>query len=151
MVKYLVTSANGYIALHVVDQLLSQGVHVRGVVRSIKDQKCIEPLIKLATKNKLGKLELIEADLMDSLTWRAAVESIDYIIHFTSPFPHDKLTPQNEGLFEPTVMGTMNILNAAVNCESVKRIVINSCCSTIAGVNEEPKNYLDETGWADVK
>jgi len=37
--RVLVTGASGYIALHVINQLLKDGHKVRGTVRNLKDEK----------------------------------------------------------------------------------------------------------------
>ena len=44
MSRFLVTLANGYIGLHVVDQLLRGGYFVRAIVRNLKDEKNLEYL-----------------------------------------------------------------------------------------------------------
>lgn len=53
--KVLVTGANGYIAMHVVDQLLKAGFSVRGTVRSESKIKYIQDYFK----SYADKLELV--------------------------------------------------------------------------------------------
>lgn len=149
MTNFLVIGATGYIALHVIDQLLKSGYFVRGIVRNVKDKKQIEPLINLASKYLIGKLEITEADLLEPSSWKEVVLNIDIIIHFCSPFPIEKFE-RPLILFEPTVIGTLNVLNAALNT-TVKRVVINSCFTTISGVEPETQgNIFDEMDWIDV-
>jgi dihydroflavonol-4-reductase len=149
MTNFLVTGATGFIALHVVDQLLKCGYFVRGIVGNVKEKKQIEPLINLANKHLNGKLEITEADLLDPNSWREVLSNINIIIHFCSPFPIQKLD-RPLVLFEPTVIGTLNVLKAALNT-NVKRIVINSCFTTISGVHPETQgNIFDEMNWIDV-
>ena len=83
MTNFLVIGATGYIALHVIDQLLKSGYFVRGIVRNVKDKKQIEPLINLAGKYLIGKLEITEADLLEPSSWKEVVLNIDIIIHFS--------------------------------------------------------------------
>jgi nucleoside-diphosphate-sugar epimerase len=52
--RFLVTGANGYIAMHVIKLLLNDGHQVRGTVRSLADEKKLEPI------RKLGPIELVE-------------------------------------------------------------------------------------------
>jgi len=53
----LVTGANGFIASHVVDQLLESGYHVRGTVRNISKCQWMEE--QFNSKYGAGKLELV--------------------------------------------------------------------------------------------
>lgn len=63
----LVTGASGYIALHVVQQLLQQGFRVRGTVRSLHNKTKVGPLRSMQNADRL--LELVEADLMNAEDW----------------------------------------------------------------------------------
>lgn len=58
------TGASGYVASHIVQQLLQEGYSVRGTVRSLKNESKIKPLRDL--NNSQNSLELIEANLLDS-------------------------------------------------------------------------------------
>jgi nucleoside-diphosphate-sugar epimerase len=69
----LVTGATGYIACHIIKQLLDKGYRVRGTVRSIKDEKKISPLRKLS-ENPRHPLDLVEADLDKEDGWANAVK-----------------------------------------------------------------------------
>ena len=95
--KYLVTGANGFIAMHVVDQLLKQGHHVRGTVRSLKDKEKVDAL------SKLGPIELIEANLLDQDSLRRAVKGIDIVMHLASPVPSLSLQNKEDEFIKPAV------------------------------------------------
>jgi nucleoside-diphosphate-sugar epimerase len=79
----LVTGASGFVATHLVKQLLEQGYKVRGTVRSLKDEKKVAPLRKLAMGAK-HELELVEADLNDESSWLAAVKDCTCVMHTAS-------------------------------------------------------------------
>ena len=96
--KYLVTGASGYIAMHVIDQLLKQGHYVRGTVRSLNDQLKVEPL------RKLGPVELVEANLLDDESLRRAVKGIDIVMHVASPVPTGPIDDE-ESFIKPAVEG----------------------------------------------
>ena len=83
----LVTGASGYIATHIVKQLLELGYRVRGTVRSLTDDKKVAPLRKLVDKSK-HELELVEADLLNENSWLDAVKGCTYVLHTASPFPN---------------------------------------------------------------
>ncbi len=64
----LVTGAGGYLAAHLIKQLLELGYKVRGTLRSIKDEKKTLPLRNLVP-NPRHQLELVEADLLNEKSW----------------------------------------------------------------------------------
>jgi nucleoside-diphosphate-sugar epimerase len=128
----LVTGASGFLATHVVKQLLEQGYRVRGTVRSVKDQKKCEPLRKLAVSPK-HDLELVEADLLDEKSWLDAVKNCTYIIHTASPVPKKVPKDENE-VIKPAVSGVLNVFRAAVQeGVKIKRVVLTSSMAAIAG------------------
>ena len=128
MSRFLVTNATGYISLHIIDELLKAGHFVRGTLRDIKDQKRIKPFFKY-DQIGINQLELVQADLLEPETWNQAVQNIDIIIHLANPSPIDRHGDE-QGLIEPSVSGTLNILNAALK-SSVKRVIINSLAFTM--------------------
>jgi dihydroflavonol-4-reductase len=77
--KYLVTGASGYIAMHVIDQLLKEGHSVRGTIRSLNDKEKVDAI------KKLGPVELFEANLDDTEPWKKAVKGIDIVLHIATP------------------------------------------------------------------
>lgn len=67
--RVLVTGASGYIACHVVKQLLECGKFiVRGTVRNLNNEKKVKPLKNLCPGSKYP-LELAEAELLDEHCW----------------------------------------------------------------------------------
>lgn len=65
----LVTGASGYLASHVVQQLLQDGYQVRGTVRSLTNPLKVDPLKKLGEEAE-NRLELVEADLTNEECWK---------------------------------------------------------------------------------
>lgn len=130
----LVTGASGYIATHIVKQLLDKGYRVRGTVRSLKNEKKVAPLRSLSDKAKARfEIELVEADLIDEKSWLAAVNGCTYVIHTASPFPTGVPRDENE-LVRPAVDGTLNVLRACVQDGSrVKRVVLTSSTAAVTG------------------
>jgi len=63
-----VTGATGYVAGHVIHELLERNYRVRGTVRSLKQKDKYEHIYKIIPeKNEL--IELVEADLLDDSIW----------------------------------------------------------------------------------
>ena len=96
--KYLVTGASGYIAMHVIDQLLQEGHSVRGTIRSLNDKEKVDGL------KKLGPVELVEANLDDAESWKRAVKGVDIVIHIASP-TNDTLTMDENETIKKAVDG----------------------------------------------
>ena len=70
MSRVLVTGASGYLAMHVVKQLVDSGEYiVRGTVRSLANETKVKPLKELSSENDKYPLELVEADLTKKETW----------------------------------------------------------------------------------
>jgi nucleoside-diphosphate-sugar epimerase len=144
----LVTSASGYIAAHIVKQLLEKGYRVRGTVRSLKDAKKCEPLRKLATNAK-HELELVEADLLDEKSWPNAIKNCTHVIHTASPFP--SVSPRNEmEIIKPAVDGTLFVMRACALDESlVKRLVFTSSSLSISGDAQKSGHTYSEKDWSE--
>ena len=70
MSRVLVTGASGYLAMHVVKQLVDSGEYmVRGTVRSLTNETKVKPLKELSSENDKYPLQLVEADLTKKETW----------------------------------------------------------------------------------
>ena len=99
--KYLVTGASGYIAMHVIDQLLKEGHFVRGTIRSLNDKEKVDAI------KKLGPVELVEASLEDAESWKKAVKGIDVVLHVASPVNIGKVLGETDTI-KQAVDGKLN-------------------------------------------
>ena len=99
--KYLVTGASGFIAMHVVAQLIKEGHSVRGTIRSLKDKEKVDAI------KKLGPVELVEASLEDAESWKKAVKGIDIVLHVASPVNIGKVLDETETI-KQAVDGKLN-------------------------------------------
>ena len=133
----LVTGASGYIATHLVKQLLQEGYRVRGTVRSLKDETKTKSLFDLADSSTKANLELVEADLMDADCWPKVVEGCDYVMHTASPFPAENPSDEDK-LIQPAVNGTVSVLQACG--PGVKRVVLTSSVAAISAGHQNPPN-----------
>lgn len=124
----LVTGASGYLACHVVNLLLESGFRVRATVRSLQNQKKLDPIKKI-NPAKTHLIEFVEADLLDDQCWDKVVEGCYYICHVASPFP-ETIPKDPQVLIKPAVQGATNVLTAAIK-HGVKKVVMTSSIAAI--------------------
>jgi dihydroflavonol-4-reductase len=145
----LVTGATGYIASHIVKQLLDLGYRVRATVRNLKDEKKTAPLRALDVSQR-SLLELVEADLTNEACWSSVVRECTFVLHTASPVPF-KMPNNEKKLIEPAVNGTLYVLRACVQdgCR-VKRVVVTSSISAVNGDIYERGRTYTEQDWPDL-
>jgi dihydroflavonol-4-reductase len=139
----LVSGASGFIAAHIIAQLLEKGYRVRGTVRSLKKQDSYAHLVALP--GAAERLELVEADLLTAGAFDAAAKGVEYVMHTASPFVLQAKDPQKD-LVEPAVQGTRSMLESCARAGSVKRVVLTS---SMAAITDEPESerVLSEADW----
>ncbi len=67
---------------------------------------------------------------MEPGSYDEAAKGCSIVFHAASPFTIDVKDPQTE-LIDPALLGTKNVLTAASNSKSVKRVVLTSSCAAI--------------------
>lgn len=121
--RVLVTGATGFVAGHVIAELLDHDYAVRATVRDLS------ATAKRAHLEGRG-VEFVVADLGSDAGWAAAVDGCAFVVHVASPFPS---TPPREDreLVEPAVQGTLRVLRAAAGA-GVRRVVLTSSIAAVA-------------------
>ena len=77
--RVLVTGASGFLASHVINQLLeSEKYQVRGTVRDINNETKTTPLYALYPNAKYP-LELVQADLLEPNSWIRSVNTVRFV------------------------------------------------------------------------
>ena len=134
--RVLVTGGTGFIAGHVIQELLDHGYAVRATARAT------------TTVALPDQVEVVRADLDSDVGWAAAVMGCDYVLHVASPFP--ATLPDNEGdLIGPAVNGTLRVLRAAAAAGTVKRVVLTSSIAAItAGRDRRDPTVRTEADWS---
>lgn len=140
-----VTGAAGYIASHLVQQLLAQGHIVRGTVRG----KGAKTAFLEKLEGAADRLTLWEADLLTPGSFDAVVQGCDVVCHTASPFIIGNITDPMATLIEPAVRGTENVLTSVSKSPSVKRVVLTSSVAAIYGdLDERGRNHTyTEADW----
>ena len=152
MTTVLVTGASGYIAKHIVLQLLNQGYEVRASVRSLEKSSEVLDAVKphLLDPAKLeSRIKFVKLDLEQDSGWHEALGGVDVLMHTASPFPIASPKDEND-LIRPAVEGTLRALRAA-QAQGVTRVILTSSNAAIYG-SDLPfgKTEFDETMWTDV-
>ena len=144
--RVLVTGASGFVAQHVILQLLEKGYEVRGTLRSLKRADEVRAVLSKYTPKAAG-IELVEADLGADAGWADAVKGCSFVQHVASPFP--AVHPKDESeLIRPAVDGALRVLKAA-KAAGVKRVVMTSSVAAIAyGLGIARPEVVDETNWS---
>tara|TARA_R110002126_G_scaffold290914_1_gene449471 strand:- start:10954 stop:11976 length:1023 start_codon:yes stop_codon:yes gene_type:complete len=149
----LVTGATGYIAKHLIFQLLQKGFAVRGSVRSLDSEAILRSdLIAagLTPEMVTAGLNCVVLDLGSDAGWDAALTGVDALMHTASPFP--LAAPKDEEtLIRPAVDGTIRALKAAKNA-NVHRVILTSSAAAIVSYPQKLGGApFDETDWADLE
>jgi len=142
--KVLVTGANGFLALHIVKQLLEQGYSVRGTVRSASKGEWI--------KNKFSEFgDKIECVTVEDITkagaFEEAIKGMDAVVHTASPVP-EGYKGGYDVIYVPAVKGAESIFNSLKLSTTVKRVVFTSSFTALMGKHEPPYTY-SENDWND--
>jgi dihydroflavonol-4-reductase len=138
----LVTGASGFIASHIVQQLLEGGYRVRGTVRDPVKTRAEGHLTGLPGARE--RLELATADLLTPDAFDDAVRECEYVIHTASPYAIDVADPQRD-LVDPAVRGTISLLESCQGADSLKRVILTS---SVAAITDQADGHLNtESDW----
>lgn len=143
----LVTGGTGFIAVHIIFNLLKQGYKVRTTIRSISRAGELTGALQSAGITSLENLALFEADLTKDAGWAEAVNGVDYVQHVASPFYIEEPKDENE-LIIPAREGSLRVLRASRNA-GVKRVVLTSSFAAIGYSNPTPGHVFNEADWTD--
>ncbi|ADD45349.1 SDR family oxidoreductase [Stackebrandtia nassauensis] len=142
----LVTGATGYIAGHVIKELLANGYIVRGTVR---DTSATHKTAHLRALPGGERLEFVAADLTRDDGWAKAVDGCEYVMHVASPLPNH--TPKNEDeVIRPAVDGTLRVLRACADDPGVKRVVLTSSIAAIRIGHPDDGRARTEDDWSNL-
>ncbi len=143
LIRLALAGVTGYLAGHVVQQLLAAGFRVRGTTRNPSDTKKLSHLT--AMLGAAERLQFVKAELDDPVACVGACDGADYVIHCASPYTLSAKDPVKD-LVEPAVNGAVNFLHAAHASGTVKRVVMTS---SMAAITEHPVtgHVFTEADW----
>ncbi|MFF0339413.1 NAD-dependent epimerase/dehydratase family protein [Kribbella sp. NPDC004875] len=141
----LVTGGSGYLATHLIAQLLRNGSEVRTTVRSPSRADDVRAAVRRGGADD-SRLEIVTADLLSDDGWPAAVAGCAEIHHVASPIPATQPEDPDE-LIVPAREGTLRVLRAARDA-GARRVVLTSSFAAV-GYTPKPGAEFTEDDWTD--
>lgn len=129
MKTILVTGASGFVAKHLIGQLLAAGHRVRGTVRGQGKVPGIWEAVRVLAPGQEAGLELVEADLLSDAGWSEAMAGVDAVMHVAAAIVAGE--PRDASLVvRPAVEGTERVLQHA-HAVGIKRVIMTSSIATV--------------------
>ncbi|XP_020102662.1 dihydroflavonol 4-reductase isoform X7 [Ananas comosus] len=131
-----VTGATGYIGSWLVRSLLQRGYRVHATARDTAK------LPLSSSSEGSDRLSVFRADLREEGSFDEAVRGCVALFHVAASMDFDASAQQNiedrvrSEILEPAVRGTINVLQACIRSETVKRVVFTSSVSTITAKDD---------------
>ncbi|SPQ20396.1 c32c8fba-4c35-4846-a801-d90e138e5917 [Thermothielavioides terrestris] len=150
MTKVLLTGGSGFIAAHILEQLLAKGHSVVTTVRSEdKAAKIREAHPAQAASGDLVVAIVPDIAKPDAFDEVVKTPGLEVVFHTASPF-HYKWTDAQRDLIDPAVIGTTAILQAvARSAPTVRRVVVTSSFAAIIDEahTADPTHTFTEASW----
>lgn len=128
----LVTGANGFLAGNIVQTLLDQGFRVRGTVRDASKHQWM--LSHFGSKFSFAQVQ----DMTAKDAFRDAIKDVDGALHVAT---NVDFNPEDTNIMNEVLGFITNLLEAAQNEPSVKRVILTSssgaCSMQTAGIPYE--------------
>lgn len=144
----VVTGGSGFIAIHIILQLLKQGYAVRTTIRSEAKKAIVQEMLTNGGITDFSDLSFSLADLSSDDNWEETMRGVTYVIHVASPTP--KLNFKNESeMIRPAINGVIRVLKAARD-NQVKRVVMTSAYGAIFASHKNRKTPYTEKDWSNL-
>jgi len=143
-----VTGASGFIASHIVQQLLAKGYAVRGTVRDSADEAKTAHLKSLPGAD--GLLTLFSANLVgEPGRFDECVSGCEAVFHTATPVGLGNSASGKTDIYEAAMASTQELLSAVTKAGTVKTFVLTSSMSACAP-QPEPAVKTEEH-WSDAE
>ncbi len=122
--RLLVTGGSGFIAGHIILQLLDGGHEVRATIRSHDREEAARSGLRAAGMTHEESLSFVAADLLGDAGWAEAVSGVDGVLHVASPV-HLGPVDDEDDVIVPAREGTVRVVSAARDA-GIPRVVLTS-------------------------
>ncbi|CUM68096.1 uncharacterized protein PRCAT00005813001 [Priceomyces carsonii] len=147
MTKVLISGASGYIAQHIIKDLLAQGYAVVGTVRSAEKGNKLAKLFN-SSKFSFEIASLTEENAFDKILINNKDATV--FLHTASPLPHDANDNEKDYLI-PAVEGTKSVLQAIKDHgPQIKNVVITSSFAAVKDSKNNGSLPYTEESWNSV-
>ncbi|MCJ1416021.1 hypothetical protein MMC32_002356 [Xylographa parallela] len=153
MVHALVTGANGFVATHVVDQLITAGYQVTGSVRTAaKGAEILQDNTQYAGMFT----SVVMTNMYRPGTWDQIFQdgNFDYVFHVAAPAPDNpKNVDFDKDFLEPAVNGNLEILkSASKHGKNIKHITFTSTMMTVTtgAIEDIQGKILTSSTWNNI-
>lgn len=144
--RVLVTGGSGFIAGHIILQLLDQGYRVRTTVRSLTRESSVRAVLEDAGMTHGDALSFVAADLTSDAGWAGAVSDCDAVLHVASPV-HIGAVENEDDVIRPAREGTIRVLRAARDA-GVRRVVLTSAFHAVGFGHPHTDHVFTEDDWS---
>jgi nucleoside-diphosphate-sugar epimerase len=144
--RVLVTGGSGFIASHIILQLLDAGASVRATLRSLDREPEVRRVLRDAGLTRDDALEFVAADLLADAGWADAMSGVDGVLHVASPV-HLGPVEDEEEVIAPAREGTLRALRAARDA-GVSRVVVTSAFHAVGFGHPPLDRAFTEDDWS---
>jgi dihydroflavonol-4-reductase len=137
----LVSGGSGYIAGHLIRQLLAEGWTVHATLRSL----ALEPTLRRLLAVDDHRLHCFPAELTRDAGWAQAMAGCSHVAHLASPLPAG-VPRHDDELIVPARDGALRVLRAA-KAAGVARFVMTSSVAAIAYGHGRGVHHFTEADW----
>lgn len=134
MTKVLVTGGAGFIGSNLSNRLLSQGCEV--IIYDNLARKGAETNIAWLRENHGDRFTLVRGDVRDYPSLVQAVDGCDVVYHLAGQVAVTWSVSDPREDFEINALGTLNLLEAARNCEQPPIVLFTSTNKVYGGMDE---------------
>lgn len=143
----VVTGASGFIASHVVRELLERGYRVRGTVRDPSDEAKTSHLLEMAAElGAAERLELVAGDLMQEGSFDDCMLDARFVCHMAAAVIMAAKDPQRQ-IVDVAVKGTHNVLGAVERAAAVETLVMTSSIAAVIDEEQTHDHTFTEADW----
>ncbi len=143
--RILVTGGSGFIAGHIILQLLERGYLVRATLRSLGREDSVRQVLAGAGMVNAEALSFVSADLTDDAGWAEAMTGVDNVMHVASPVMPGHVENEDD-VIVPAREGTLRVLRAAHEAD-VRRVVLTSAFHAVSWGHPHDDHVFTEEDW----